>query len=104
MNRVAKELRGIVARLKKYVHFEFKDIDQKRADFVNAICSNIDDLADRIRRNEGLEMKVVRRSDGDHVTVQVLMDDHEEAKAIREELVERVSTLSKKKKLNVRVD
>jgi hypothetical protein len=102
--RVAHELFSASADLKEYVRFTFDDVDPKAADFVNAVCSEIDDLADRIRRNEGLELKVERDSQDDDTEVRILMSDHEAMKAIREEMIEELGKLGKEKKLDVKVD
>ena len=104
MNRVAHELTAASDSLKEYIRFNFDDVAPKAADFVNSICSEIDDLADRIRRNENLELKVERDSKDDGTEVRVLMSEHEAMKAIREEMVEKLGKLGKKKKLKVTVN
>ena len=104
MNRVAHELAAASDGLKEYIRFNFDDVSPKAADFVNSICSEIDDLADRIRRNENLELKVERDSKDDGTEVRVLMSEHEAMKAIREEMVEKLGKLGKKKKLKVTVN
>jgi len=104
MYRVAKELTAASDGLKEYLRFTFDDVDPKAADFVNSICSEIDDLADRIRRNENLDLVVERESKDDDTEVKILMSDHEAMKAIREEMIEKLGKLGKKKKLKIDVD
>ncbi len=101
---IAKTLNDVSSDLKEYVRFDFDNVDPKQADFVNAVCSDIDDLADRIRRNEGMNLVVERKSNGDRTEVRILMSDHEAMKAIREEMIEKLGKLGKKKKLDVKVD
>ena len=103
MKKIAGELHSISSSLKEYVRFKITDVGPKKADFVNSVCSDIDDLADRIRRNEGLAMTVERVSNGDDTEVSISMSDHDAAKAIREEMVQRLSTLGKKRKLDITV-
>ena len=91
MNRVAHELSAVSGGLKEYLRYHFDDVDPKAADFVNSICSEIDDLADRIRRNENLNLIVKRKSGDDGTEVSVLMSDHEAMKAIRQEMIEKLS-------------
>lgn len=101
MNRVARELRSVSQNLKEYVRFKIQDVGPKQADFVNNVCAEIDDLADRIRRNEDLTLAVERKSVGDDTEVTVSMSDHEAARAIREEIVQKLSNLGKKRKLDI---
>jgi transcriptional regulator len=104
MRRIAQELTDTSAGLKEYLKFTFDEVDPKSADFVNSICSDIDDLADRIRRNENLSMVVERASKDGETEVRIMMTEHEAMKAIREELAERVSKLGEKRKLDIKVD
>jgi hypothetical protein len=114
VSRVAQELVRIARELtaesttsdglKEYLRFTFDDVDPKAADFVNSICSEIDDLADRIRRNENLDLVVERESKDDDTEVKILMSDHEAMKAIREEMIEKLGKLGKKKKIKIDVD
>lgn len=104
MNRVAHELAAASDGLKEYIRFNFDDVAPKAADFVNSICSEIDDLADRIRRNENLNLVVKRESKDDGTEVRILMSEHEAMKAIRQEMIEKLGKLGKKKKLKVKVN
>jgi hypothetical protein len=104
MKMIAKELSAVSDDLKELISFRFDEVSPKHADFVNAICSEIDDLADRIRRNEGLTMSVQRVSDGQETAVKVLMSDHEAMEAIRKEIAEKLGKLGKKRKIEVKVE
>lgn len=103
MNRVAHELKAVSSKLKELISFGFSDVEPKKADFVNAVCSEIDDLADRIRRNEGLKIVVERTSEGNNTAVKIRMTDHEALEAIREEIAEKLGKMGKKKKIDVKV-
>jgi hypothetical protein len=103
MKRISKQLSAVSDDLKECVSFKFVNIDSKKADFVNSICSQIDDLVDRIRRNENLTLSIERESDNDSTSVKIRMSDHEAIKAIKEEVAEKVQKMSRKKKLEVKV-
>src|SRR3990172_5911587 len=103
MKKVARELQAVSSKLKELINFQFVEVDAKQSDFVNSICSEIDDLADRIRRNEGLRFEIERVSEDDSTSVKIRMTDHEALKAIREEIAEKLGKMSKKKKLEIKV-
>jgi hypothetical protein len=103
MKKVARELKAVSSKLKELISFGFTDVESKKCDFVNAICTEIDDLADRIRRNEGLKLVVERSSEGSNTAVRIRMTDHEALKAIREEIAEKIGKMGKKKKIDVKV-
>ena len=103
MNKIAHELRAVSDGLKELISFSFLDVEPDKADFVNAICTEIDDLADRIRRNEGLKLVVERSSEDDGTSVRMRMTDHEALKAIREEIAEKLGKMGRKKKVEVRI-
>lgn len=104
MKKISHELKAVSDDLKELIAFHFVDVEPKQADFVNSICTEIDDLVDRIRRNEGLKFTVERSSQGGSTAVNVRMTDHEAMKAIREEIAEKLGKMSKKKKLQIKVD
>jgi hypothetical protein len=103
MKRIAKELGEVSNSLMGLLDFTFDGIEQGDYDFINRICGEIDDFADRIRRNEGLDMSVEKVCGGDSTSVKIRMTDHEALKAIKEELARKLTKMSKKKNLNLRV-
>ena len=104
MKKIARELKAVSDGLKELISFQFIDVAPKKADFVNAICADIDDLVDRIRRNESLKMVVQRSSEGDSTAVAVSMTDHDAMDAIKKKITEKLNKVSRKKKLKIEVD
>ena len=100
---VAKDLFAVSENLQQYLKFKFTEVQPKQADFVNAICNEIDDLAERIRRNEGLTMKVDKDSQNDETIMCISMTPHESNKAITENLAKKLNKMCRKKKLKVEV-
>ena len=103
MRKIARELKAVSDGLKELISFQFVDVAPKKADFVNAICADIDDLVDRIRRNENLKTVVERSSEDGNTDVTIRMTDHDAMSAIKEKISQKLNKMVRKKKLKIKV-
>lgn len=95
------ELYRIASDLREYLHFRITGVDPKKADFANKVVCDVEELADLIRRNEGLEMELTIRSKDEAVAVSIAMEEHKAIKAIIEKMRKTVDRGARKRKLTV---
>lgn len=102
MKRVSKEIERIAAGLQPYVEFRIVGVDPKKADFASKIVCDLEEMADLIRRNEGMEMELTVRSGGGDVAVDLAMSEHKARSAIVKKIRKTVDKGAKKRGLTVR--
>lgn len=99
--RMSSELVRIAADLKPYLDFRIVGIDPKKADFANRVVCDIEDLAELVRRNEGLEMEMTINSKDDEMAVHLAMEEHKAIRGIIEKMRHVVDKGARKHKLTI---
>jgi len=99
LKKKAGDIEGRILRIAEAVSrldLSFKRDPEADEDKLNIICKEVNNLVDRIRRNESLESFVNRTDDDENMILEVGLSDHEAIEAIVEEIVDTAEKLAKK--------
>lgn len=96
MNRVATELLKLAKDILVEVTIRFDKNPDIQDSIYTAVHSEMQRMADRIRRNEGIEIILNRKDTADAMEIGVGFSKHEAKKAILEEFGNLASKLAKR--------
>lgn len=96
MKRIAKELLVLAKELLVEATITFNRVPDVDNSIYSAIHSEMQRMADRIRKNEGIEVITTRKDTDDAMEIGVGFSDHEAKDAILEEFGKLGSKLAKR--------